>query len=81
MPVPLDAADAIELAEVLEFLGDWLESDRDPTRVHECQGDYPRRLRAPNVAARSPSEIGECGNLQSCLEGAAKQDCLPKARI
>jgi hypothetical protein len=26
--VPLDAADAIELAELLCFLGDWLESDR-----------------------------------------------------
>jgi hypothetical protein len=24
----LDAADAVELAELLEFLGDWLESDR-----------------------------------------------------
>ena len=28
MTVPLDAADAIELAELLEFLSDWLESDR-----------------------------------------------------
>jgi hypothetical protein len=27
MTVPLDAADAIELAELLEFLGDWLEFD------------------------------------------------------
>lgn len=27
--IPLDAADAIELAELLQFLGDWLESDRD----------------------------------------------------
>lgn len=27
--VPLDAGDAIELAELLGFLGDWLESDRD----------------------------------------------------
>jgi hypothetical protein len=35
--VPLDAGDATELAELLGFLGDWLESDRDnlaasPTR-------------------------------------------------
>lgn len=27
--MPLDAGDAIELAELLEFLGDWLESDHD----------------------------------------------------
>jgi len=27
--VPLDVPDAIELAELLEFLGDWLESDHD----------------------------------------------------
>jgi hypothetical protein len=27
--LPLDAGDAIELAELLEFLGNWLESDRD----------------------------------------------------
>jgi hypothetical protein len=27
--MPLDAGDAIELAELLQFLGDWLESDRD----------------------------------------------------
>jgi len=26
--IPLDIEDAIELAEMLEFLGDWLESDR-----------------------------------------------------
>ena len=26
--VPLDAGDAVELAELLEFLGNWLESDR-----------------------------------------------------
>jgi hypothetical protein len=27
--MPLDVGDAIELAELLEFLGDWLESDHD----------------------------------------------------
>jgi hypothetical protein len=27
--LPLDAGDAIELAELLELLGSWLESDRD----------------------------------------------------
>jgi hypothetical protein len=27
--VPLDVSDAIELAELLEFLSDWLESDHD----------------------------------------------------
>lgn len=27
--MPRDVEDAIELAELLEFLGDWLESDRD----------------------------------------------------
>jgi hypothetical protein len=27
-PVPLDVGDAIELAELLQFLGSWLESDR-----------------------------------------------------
>jgi hypothetical protein len=27
--IPVDAVDAIELAELLQFLGDWLESDRD----------------------------------------------------
>lgn len=27
--VPFDTADAIELAELLELLGNWLESDRD----------------------------------------------------
>jgi hypothetical protein len=27
--IPLDAADAIELAELLQFLGDWLESDHN----------------------------------------------------
>jgi hypothetical protein len=27
--MPLDAGDATELAELLEFLGDWLESDHD----------------------------------------------------
>ena len=27
--VPIDAGDAVELAELLEFLGGWLESDRD----------------------------------------------------
>jgi hypothetical protein len=27
--MPLDVGDAIELAELLEFLGSWLESDRD----------------------------------------------------
>lgn len=26
--IPLDVDDAIELAELLDFLGDWLESDR-----------------------------------------------------
>jgi len=26
--LPLDVSDAIELAEILQFLGDWLESDR-----------------------------------------------------
>ena len=26
--IPLDVSDAIELAEILEFLSDWLESDR-----------------------------------------------------
>lgn len=27
--LPIDVADAIELAELLEFLGGWLESDHD----------------------------------------------------
>jgi hypothetical protein len=27
--MPLDAADAFELAELLQFLSGWLESDRD----------------------------------------------------
>jgi len=27
--MPLDVGDAIELAEVLQFLSDWLQSDRD----------------------------------------------------
>jgi hypothetical protein len=27
--MPLDIGDAIELAELLEFLGNWLESDHD----------------------------------------------------
>ncbi len=27
--IPMDAGDAIELAELLGFLSDWLESDRD----------------------------------------------------
>ncbi|HXL16527.1 MAG TPA: hypothetical protein VN961_03290 [Streptosporangiaceae bacterium] len=27
--LPVEAADAIELAELLGFLGDWLQSDRD----------------------------------------------------
>ena len=27
--IPVDVADAVELAELLEFLGGWLESDRD----------------------------------------------------
>jgi hypothetical protein len=27
--VPIDAGDAVELAELLEFLSDWLESDHD----------------------------------------------------
>jgi hypothetical protein len=27
--VPLDVSDAIELAELLQFLGGWLESDHD----------------------------------------------------
>jgi hypothetical protein len=26
--IPVDVSDAIELAEILEFLSDWLESDR-----------------------------------------------------
>ena len=26
--IPLDASDAIELAQLLQFLSDWLESDR-----------------------------------------------------
>ena len=27
--IPLDASDAMELAELLQFLGGWLESDHD----------------------------------------------------
>lgn len=27
--IPVDVADAVELAELLQFLGDWLESDHD----------------------------------------------------
>jgi hypothetical protein len=27
--IRVDAADAVELTELLQFLGDWLESDRD----------------------------------------------------
>jgi len=27
--IPVDVSDAIELAETLQFLGGWLESDRD----------------------------------------------------
>jgi hypothetical protein len=27
--IPVDVGDAIELAELLQFLGDWLESDHD----------------------------------------------------
>lgn len=27
--IPLDIVDAAELAEMLEFLGDWLDSDRE----------------------------------------------------
>lgn len=31
--LPLDVADAIELAELLEFLGNWLDSDHDNLAV------------------------------------------------
>jgi hypothetical protein len=31
--IPVDAADAIELAELLGLLRDWLESDRDSLAV------------------------------------------------
>jgi hypothetical protein len=27
--IPVDVVDAVELAELLQFLGDWLQSDRD----------------------------------------------------
>jgi hypothetical protein len=41
--MPLDAGDTIELAELLEFLGNWLESDRvtDLSRRYERQ--HPAR--------------------------------------
>ena len=48
--IPLDAADAIELAELLQFLGGWLESDRvnlagSLARFVGCPGYGPDTLR------------------------------------
>ena len=53
--VPVEAADAIELAELLEFLSDWLESDHGnlaaslarfraapPTARTTLRGDFAR---------------------------------------
>jgi hypothetical protein len=43
-PVCLDAVDAVELGELLEFLGNWLVSEREILVVSLCRfvgsGDY-----------------------------------------
>jgi hypothetical protein len=36
-PVCLDAGDAVELGELLEFLGNWLVSDREILAVSPCR--------------------------------------------
>ena len=52
--IPLDASDAIELAELFQFLSDWLESDRDAS-PRPWPGSPATRPTAPTrCAATSP---------------------------
>ena len=52
--IRVDTADAVELAELLQFLGDWLESDRD-NLAHPWRGSPTTRPAAlPRCATISP---------------------------